>query len=206
MNKESRNQSVVGCTDGVPLFKDKVRGAWPVVFRDGNLPSALGNLMRNCHIVSIQGSEFISLNEETNMMEKIVRAPKSLNPIMEIVGRVMHRLYHTGCRIIDTSEPVDSPDRVFTCRLVMLFWCGDYPGQALISGFTHKGYHFCHWCHSMGWWDGTTNRMIIDDFRRDLGNIRMLVLFYISRLVCDHKSTFAVHKSTYVNLKSTYYV
>lgn len=169
MNQESRNQTGIGCTDGVPYFKDMIRGCWPIIWKNGNLPSALANLMQNCHIVSIQGSEFLSLSEDGKYLLKSVRAPKSLNPVLEIIARHVHRLYHEGTRIIDTSEAPDSPNRVFVCRFCVLFWCGDYPGQGLASGFTHKGKKFCHWCETEAWWDPATNRNQCDDYRRDLG-------------------------------------
>jgi hypothetical protein len=167
MNQESRNQSVVGCTDGVPLFDDKVRGAWPIIFKDANLPDSLGNVMRNCHIVAIQGNEYLTVVDKK--LKRVVRSPKTMKPIMDIIGRECTNLYYKGTRIIDASKPVDDPQRVFTCRLCLLFWCGDYPGQALVSSFTHKGIKFCHWCHAGAWKCPATNRMICDDYRRDLG-------------------------------------
>lgn len=33
LNKEHRNLAIVGSTDGVPLFDDQVRGAWPFMYR-----------------------------------------------------------------------------------------------------------------------------------------------------------------------------
>lgn len=169
INQESRNQSVVGCTDGVPFFDDMVRGGWPIIFKNASLPDALANIMRNCHIVAIQGNEYLSWDEDHKKVRKRVRAPKTLKPIMEIIGRECTNLYHQGTRIIDASEAEDSPYRVFTCRLVLLFWCGDYPGQALVSCFTHKGKRCCHWCHHKAWYCPAAHRMISDDYRRDLG-------------------------------------
>ena len=41
-----------------------------------------------------------------------------------------------------------TPGRKFLCKTVLLFWCGDYPGQGKISGFSHaaNGRFPCHWC------------------------------------------------------------
>ena len=41
MNKETRNVTLVGTTDGVPLFDDQHRGLWPFILRTTNLPDSL---------------------------------------------------------------------------------------------------------------------------------------------------------------------
>ena len=139
------------------------------MFKSSTLPDSLANIMRNTHIWAIQGNEYFSWDEAKKKVRKHVRSPKTLKPIMQIIGRECTNLYHKGTKIIDASQPPDSPSRVFICRLCLLFWCGDYPGQALISNFSHQGSKFCHWCETAAWRCPAANRMIVDDYRRDLG-------------------------------------
>lgn len=48
-----------------------------------------------------------------------------------------------GIRCIDATVPLGRAHRLFRCRCILLYWTGDYPAQALVSG-THS--KTCHWC------------------------------------------------------------
>lgn len=45
--------------------------------------------------------------------------------------------------MVDASVPRGYPGHRFTCRSILLYWTGDYPAQAAVSG-THS--KTCHWC------------------------------------------------------------
>jgi hypothetical protein len=54
----------------------------------------------------------------------------------------------TGFPCVDSSRDLDDPARCFNLKCILLFWKGDYPGQGMISGFSHasNGGFQCHWC------------------------------------------------------------
>ena len=62
--------------------------------------------------------------------------------------------------------PAGSPHRVFRCRCVLLYWTGDYPAQAAVSG-THS--KLCHWCRCKSTYSPETNRRCWDGYRRYTG-------------------------------------
>jgi hypothetical protein len=47
-----------------------------------------------------------------------------------------------GIKTIDASVP-RGDGRLFRCHVILLFWTGDYPAQASVSGMNSKR---CHWC------------------------------------------------------------
>jgi hypothetical protein len=53
-----------------------------------------------------------------------------------------------GLPCIDHSRDMDDPHRAFKIKLILLLWKGDYPGQGLVSGFSHSSMSAmqCHWC------------------------------------------------------------
>ena len=59
MQDDNRSLALVGGTDGVPFFDDKRLGCWPFVLRVANLVSGMSVLVRNCHIVGLQGSYYM---------------------------------------------------------------------------------------------------------------------------------------------------
>ena len=48
-----------------------------------------------------------------------------------------------GVTVVDSSVRPGLSGRTFTCRCMLLYWTGDYPAQAAVSG-THS--KCCHWC------------------------------------------------------------
>jgi hypothetical protein len=51
---------------------------------------------------------------------------------------------------------------------MLLYWCGDYPGQGEASGFSHApgGKKACHWCEILGKKSMTIKRQKYDHFFR----------------------------------------
>ena len=118
MKLDPRNIPLIANTDGVPFFKDQLRGGWPVVLKVATLPDALGQNMRFCHIAGLQANEYLDWSEDGRRVVKHVRQPKSLQPIMTLMVDDLHRLYWSGVRVVDTSMPRSMGEqRLFVCRL-----------------------------------------------------------------------------------------
>lgn len=67
--------------------------------------------------------------------------------------------------MVDHSVRVGQSGRRFRCKAILLFWTGDYPAQAKVSG-THA--KVCHWCSMKSKHAPEINRRCWDDFRRYL--------------------------------------
>ena len=143
MNKDHRNIGLIGTTDGVPFFEDQRRNAWPFVLRCANLPDAMSTHAANCHLAMLSASEYWEHDTKANRLRRRIRAPKSLQPHLTIIVDDLLAAYKRGVRVSDYAAPTGSVDRRFWCRACLLYWCGDYPAQALVSG-THS--KTCHWC------------------------------------------------------------
>lgn len=186
MNSDHRNLGLVGTTDGVPFFADQKRGAWPFVLRCANLPDTLSTHMSNCHLHLLSANEFWQLDREAGVLRRRVRAPKSLVPHMTLVvddllGAYRKGLPHfllshrracvpvfcdcAGVEVVDASIPLGRPHRRFRCKCCLLFWTGDYPAQAAVSG-THS--KTCHWCTMKSAPAPEVTRRVWGDYRRYL--------------------------------------
>ena len=135
MSADHRNQGLISTTDGVPFFEDQRRGGWPFVLRSANLPDSLSNHMTNCHLHLLAPSEFWEVDPEANVLRRRIRAPKSLNPHLQIIADDLLGVYSHGTKVADATA-LNAP-LTFTCRACLLFWTGDYPAQAAVSG-THR--------------------------------------------------------------------
>ena len=74
-------------------------------------------------------------------------------------------IYFSGVRCKDSSVVRGRAGHTFLCRSIMLFWTGDYPGQALVSG-THS--KTCHWCCKKSSAAPEVSRRVWNDFRQCL--------------------------------------
>ena len=99
LSGDVRNLGFVGTTDGVPYFKDMVRTGWPFVLRCANLPDSLSVHPTNCHLHVISGSEYWSVNEATNVLERVVQGPKSLQPHMHVIVDDLLHFYWEGATL-----------------------------------------------------------------------------------------------------------
>jgi hypothetical protein len=176
MNAEHRNLALVGCTDGVPFFKDQLRGGWPFVVKVAQLPDGMAGDMRNCHVCIVQANEFWC-EEAGNIVRKRVRAPKSFIPALTVFVDDLYNAYHRGVHTMDVSRK-----EMFWCRIVLLYMVGDYKAQATVSGFSHQGGSACHFCTIKVRYDKAIQREVFGDFRRWLGTgiiINVIVIIYV---------------------------
>jgi hypothetical protein len=125
MRGDPRNIPLIGNTDGVPFFKDKLRGGWPIIFKVATLPESLGHLMRFCHVAGLQSNDYLDWSEDKTRVVRHVRQPRSLQPILTIMTDDLYKAYWKGTAVTDTSLPRAMRERrIFTCRspLVSTSW------------------------------------------------------------------------------------
>lgn len=99
--------------------------------------------MANVHLAMLSGNEYLVAEGPEGTLKRRVRGPKSLVPHLTVLADELVGAYRNGFTIVDGSMAPGAAGRTFTCRVVLLYWTGDYPAQALASG-THS--KMCHWC------------------------------------------------------------
>lgn len=85
INADHRNLAFIGTTDGVPFFDDQKRGGWPFLLKCANLPEGLCNNVANTHLTLLSGNEYWEVDEESKVLQRRIRGPKSLVPHMSII-------------------------------------------------------------------------------------------------------------------------
>jgi hypothetical protein len=152
MAEDSRNQGLVGMSDGIPLFKDKnARSVIPVMFRTANMGDHLSMKFRYTHMTGLVPCSFWIIGEESKQFERVERKASHLMAIMHAITDDL-LMWEDGQDVEDFSKSELHPDHWFRLRVALLYWCGDYPGQGEASGFSHAagGKKACHWCEVCG--------------------------------------------------------
>jgi hypothetical protein len=121
--------------------------------------------MSNCHLSLLSANEFWEIDNESGWLRRRIRAPKSLKPHLTIIVDDLIGAYKDGVVCVDSTIARDSPGRVFRCRVCLLFWTGDYPAQAAVSG-THS--KTCHWCNKKSETSPETSRRVWAGYREYL--------------------------------------
>lgn len=168
MKADARNQGLVGMSDGIPLFRDKhSRSVIPVLLRTANMGDHLSMKFRYTHMTGMVPSHFWIIGEESKQFERVERKPSHLMAILHAVADDL-LIWEDGELVEDHSKHVQSPDHVFRLRAMLLYWCGDYPGQGEASGFSHAagGKRACHWCEVCGGKSMAINRLKYGDYYR----------------------------------------
>jgi hypothetical protein len=150
MNTDGRNKALVGMSDGIPMFKDrKSASVTPIALRDVNLPDHLSMKFRNIHLTAVYPHQFWSPgNDGTWKINN--RKPKTLTPLMYVMTDDL-LFWEDGKTVTDSARRVGDPERDFSLRTILLYWCGDYPGLGEATGFNHGVHtHMCHWCNVEG--------------------------------------------------------
>ena len=133
--------------------------------RCANLPDSLSTLPSNVHLALLSANEHYVLDEASGALRRRIRAPKSLLPHLTVLVDDLLAAYTKGVVAADTSIGAGQADHLFRCRVMLLFWTGDYPAQALSSG-THS--KTCHWCTHKSVHAPEVNRRCWCDYRRFL--------------------------------------
>ena len=117
------------------------------------------------HLALLSPNEFYEIDAESGVLRRRVRGPKSLRPHLVVLADDLLGAYTKGVTVCDATVAVSHPDYVFQCRVILLYWTGDYPAQAAVSG-THS--KTCHWCRHKSVHAPEINRRCWCDYRRFL--------------------------------------
>jgi hypothetical protein len=148
MKDDSRNQGLVGMSDGIPMFRDKSsRSVVPMLLRSVNMGDHLSMKFRYTHLTGLVPSHFWIIGEQSKQFERVERKPSTLVAIEHAIADDL-LLHEDGVLTEDHSKSQSDAKRWFNLRTLLLYWCGDYPGQGEASGFSHAagGKCACHWC------------------------------------------------------------
>jgi len=118
--------------------------------------------MANVHLGIVAASEFYEYDEDRGSLVRRIKSPKSLHPHLVVLTDDLYHAYTVGVSTTDYSFPIGQPGRNFHCKVILLFWTGDYPAQALVSG-THS--KTCHWCRYMSVHSPEVSRQCWGDYR-----------------------------------------
>lgn len=132
MNRDHRSIGLVGTTDGVPFFDDQRRGAWPFFLRCANLPDGPSTEMANVHMSMLSANEYYEIDPSAKVLRRRIRAPKSLKAHMSIIVDDLLGAYKKGVCVEDASEPLHSPNRRFTCHVILLYWTGAHAAYGCV--------------------------------------------------------------------------
>jgi hypothetical protein len=168
MSEDTRNQGLVGMSDGIPLFRDKSsRSAIPVLLRTTNMGDHLSMKFRYTHMTGLVPSHFWIIGKDSKQFQRVERKPSTLMAILHAVTDNL-LFWEEGELVEDHSKCAQDPRRWFQLRAALLYWCGDYPGQGEASGFSHAagGKHSCHWCEICANKEMAINRMKYADYYR----------------------------------------
>jgi hypothetical protein len=167
MNADARNKALIGMSDGIPMFKDrKSASVTPIALRDANLPDHISMKFRHIHLTAVYPHQFWSHGSTPDNWRINTRKPKTLTPLMYVMTDDL-LFWEDGQTVTDTSRRMDDPERDFTLRTILLYWCGDYPGLGEATGFNHGVHrHMCHWCHIEGHHSTALKRSSYGDYVR----------------------------------------
>lgn len=167
MSEDTRNQGLVGMSDGIPLFRDKnSKSVLPCILRTANAGDHLSMKFRNTHMTILAPNSFWIIGKNKKFA-KVERKTKHLMASLHAVTDDL-LMWEDGEYTEDHSKHEDDPERTFRLRAQLLYWCGDYPGQAEASGFSHaaSGRKACHWCEIVGKRRNALNRQKYNDYYR----------------------------------------
>lgn len=93
---DKRNLALIGTTDGVPLFDDQHRGAWPFIQRVANLPDSLSMNVHNIHLHALSANEYWEEDKDARILRRRIRGPKSLQPYLTVIADDFQDAYWNG--------------------------------------------------------------------------------------------------------------
>jgi hypothetical protein len=168
MSSDTRNQGLVGMSDGIPIFRSKgSRSVIPVMLRSANMGDHLSMKFRYTHMTALVPSFFWTLSPDEKYFVRVERKTSHLMAVLHAVTDDL-LLWEDGEYVEDHSKDMADPDRHFLLKVALLYWCGDYPGQGEASGFSHhaSGKKACHWCEVLGEKSIGISRQKYDDYYR----------------------------------------
>ena len=128
INCESRNQSLIGMVDGIPLFRNKdSRGVVPIALRQANQPDSKSKKFQHIHLAGLFPCDFWVICKDTGLLKREKHKPANLGALLVLLTQDLLYWYE-GKTAVDYNLIEGDPGRIFLLRAVLLFWCGDYPG------------------------------------------------------------------------------
>lgn len=168
MAEDSRNQALVGMSDGIPLFRDKLsnRTVVPIALRTANLSDHMSTKFNHIHLAALYpGEHWTIMEEDPTQFERVPKKPKNLGPLMHVLVDDL-LFWEDGQPVVDHSLALDDPRRSFQLHALLLYWQGDYPGLGEASNFAHQGHNACHWCKIKGAYGSGVNREMYGGYIR----------------------------------------
>jgi hypothetical protein len=170
MNQDHRNQGLIATADNIPCGKNKnsSRSVCPCMIRT-TMKDALGLNIANAHLFALVPDQHWVLNLVTGRLR---RKKKKTSWLTCVLVRLVDELltgYHTGFPTIDHSLPRGHPSRKFMLHVLLLFWCGDWPGINEAAGTMSAGRCCCHWCQQRFVYNMALKRFTFCDFGDFLG-------------------------------------
>jgi hypothetical protein len=118
-----RDLAFVGMSDGVPYFKDKTKRSGTAAFlQHANLPEGMALQDRNCHMVALQPSVYLSWCPKKKKGVKVHKNPKNQAHLTTVLCDELYDLYVRGVHVTDHSMAEGTPGREFVCRCCLLLW------------------------------------------------------------------------------------
>ena len=141
------------------------RSVIPIALRQGNQPDHISKKFNKIHLTGVYPCDYWTTAKSTGLPIRQAQKPSSVLPLMVVlVDDLLH--WYDGKMVEDHTRSPDDPDRNFLLRVVLLFWCGDYPGLGEVTNFSHAGYNQCHWCTDRGCHSKGLSRMVYGGYRR----------------------------------------
>ena len=127
INSDQRNQALIGTADGVPLFGvgNGNRAGTPFMLRTANAPEAVSLKLYNCHLHGFLPNEYFTTNPDYPLKKNPVRdhfSTKNSCGALTVLVDDLLTAYKKGFKVVDQSKPLGDPERVFTCKTVLLYW------------------------------------------------------------------------------------
>ena len=125
MGEDTRNQGLIGMSDGIPLFKDKnARSVIPVLLRTANMGDHLSMKFRYTHMTALVPCYYWIIGQQSKQFQQVQRKASHLMAVLHAVTDDL-LIWEDGEDVEDHSKNAHHPERWFRLRAALLYWCGD---------------------------------------------------------------------------------
>jgi hypothetical protein len=86
MNKETRNQALIGMADGMPLFRGKnSRSCVPVAVRLAGQPDSVSKRFNNIHLTALYPCDFWVTDKDTGLLKREKHKPSNIGALLVLL-------------------------------------------------------------------------------------------------------------------------
>jgi hypothetical protein len=162
------SQGLIAAADGVPMFRHKASKSVVIcILRQANQPDHLSKKFGKMHLSFLYPCEMWVQDPGTGKQFRESQSPKNLGPMVTLlVDDLLH--WYDGKIVINHAVPSHDAAREMCVHLILLIWCGDYPGLGEATNFAHAGNNACHWCKFRSHKSTGLQRQVFTDFRRSV--------------------------------------